>query len=469
MNHDKPINQILVVDDNEDVLLAARLLLKKYANIVQIEKNPKRIPLLLSEQKYDAILLDMNFTKDTTSGKEGLYWLQEILKMNPSAVVILITAYGDVEMAVRALKEGATDFVLKPWQNEKLIETILGAIETKKEQILEQTADPKNKNTVAKAKPAKGAKNPFEKIIGESEVMKTLFTIISKVAATDANVLVLGENGTGKEVIAQVIHDLSPRKDNVFVSVDMGAITGTLFESELFGHKKGAFTDAKDDREGRFEAANKGTLFLDEIGNLSLALQSKLLTVLQRREVIRVGSNKPVAVDIRLVCATNMPLYEMVKRNEFRQDLLYRINTVELRIPALRERGSDIGLLATHFVKVYSERYNKPHKGLSPAAIKKLERYDWPGNVRELQHAIERAVIMSDEEELQAGDFLFLLQKEESAELGGNMTDLNLETVEKLVIQKAISKHAGNISKAAQELGLTRASLYRRLEKHGLS
>ncbi len=469
MTHDKPINQILIVDDNEDVLLAARLLLKKYANIVQIEKNPKRIPLLLSEQKYDAILLDMNFTKDTTSGKEGLYWLQEILKMSPSAVVILITAYGDVEMAVRALKEGATDFVLKPWQNEKLIETILGAIETKKEQILEQTADPKNKNTLIKTKPAKGAKNPFEKIIGESEVMKTLFTIISKVAATDANVLVLGENGTGKEVIAQVIHDLSPRKDNVFVSVDMGAITGTLFESELFGHKKGAFTDAKDDREGRFEAANKGTLFLDEIGNLSLALQSKLLTVLQRREVIRVGSNKPVSVDIRLVCATNMPLYEMVKRNEFRQDLLYRINTVELRIPALRERGSDIGILANHFVKTYSERYNKPHKGLSPAAIKKLERYDWPGNVRELQHAIERAVIMSDEEELQAGDFLFLLQKEESAELGGNMTDLNLETVEKLVIQKAISKHAGNISKAAQELGLTRASLYRRLEKHGLS
>jgi transcriptional regulator with PAS, ATPase and Fis domain len=278
--------------------------------------------------------------------------------------------------------------------------------------------------------------------------------------------LILGENGTGKEVIAKAIHDQSLRKDNAFVSVDMGAITETLFESELFGHKKGAFTDAKEDRPGRFEAAHKGTLFLDEIGNLSLSLQSKLLTALQRREIVRLGSNQPTPVDIRLVCATNMPLYEMVENNEFRQDLLYRINTVELRLPALRERVEDIPLLANHFIEYYSQKYKKEVKKLSEAALRKLQKYHWPGNVRELQHAIERAVIMSDEPEFETGDFLFLLEKHESAEM--EITDYNLENIEKLVIQKAITKYAGNISQAAKALGLTRASLYRRMEKHDL-
>jgi two-component system, NtrC family, response regulator HydG len=465
MEKAKPIDKILIIDDNEDILLATRLLLKKHANIVQTEKNPKKIPFLINTEKYDAILLDMNFTNDTTSGKEGFYWLQEILQRDPKAAVIMITAYGDVEMAVRALKEGATDFVLKPWQNEKLIETIVSAIQTKKASDGKTVAATPAAST-AKKTSGKGQKNPFEKLIGESEAMRNLNMIIQKIAATDANILVLGENGTGKEVIAQVIHDLSLRKDKVFVSVDMGSITESLFESELFGHKKGAFTDAKDDRAGRFEVANEGTLFLDEIGNLTMSLQSKLLTTLQRREIIRVGTNKSIPIDIRLICATNMPLYEMVSSGEFRQDLLYRINTVELRIPPLRERGDDVIILAKHFIETYSERYKKKAKPLEDSAIRKLQKYHWPGNVRELQHAIERAIIMSDEDELTSGDFLFLVQKGESGELGLN--DFNLESIEKTVIQKAVEKHAGNISKAAKELGLTRASLYRRLEKHGL-
>ncbi len=460
---ERELGKVLVIDDNEDILLATKLLLKKYAKLVQIEKDPRKIPFLLNQDKYDVILLDMNFTKDTATGKEGFYWLEEILTRDPQAVVVMITAYGDVEMAVRALKAGATDFVLKPWQNDKLVETLYNAVTTKKGS---KTTTKDNSSTSAVKKVAGAAVNPFEGIIGKSEAMMNLFTIIRKVAVTDANVLILGENGTGKEVIARAIHQASQRKSHPFVSVDVGAITETLFESELFGHKKGAFTDAKEDRAGRFEAANKGTLFLDEIGNLPLAMQSKLLTVLQRREVTRVGSNQATPIDIRLVCATNMPLYEMVEKNEFRQDLLYRINTVELHLPALRERQEDIPLLAEHYAKVYSKRYNLPQKSFSASAMRKLQQYHWPGNVRELQHAIERAIIISDEDELQAGDFLFLLQKSESAEL--DIDDYNLENVEKLVIQKAISKHAGNISKAAKALGLTRASLYRRLEKHGL-
>ncbi len=450
------LGKILVIDDNEDILLATKLLLKKFAQMVFIEKDPRRIPFLLNQDKYDAILLDMNFSKDITSGKEGFHWLNEIKQRDPNATVIMITAYGDVEMAVRALKEGATDFVLKPWQNDKLVATIANAIANKKGQKSAEAA-----NTAIKKE-----KKPDGIVLGESEAMKNLFTIISKVAITDANILLLGENGTGKEVIARAIHEYSMRKNNIFVSVDMGAITETLFESELFGHKKGAFTDAKEDRAGRFEAANKGTLFLDEIGNLSLSLQSKLLTALQRREIVRLGSNQPVSVDIRLVCATNMPLHEMIESSEFRQDLLYRINTVELRIPPLRDREDDIPLLANHFIKVYSDKYHKDIKGLTAGAIKKFQKYHWAGNVRELQHAIERAVIMSEDPELDIGDFLFLLEKHESAEM--EITDYNLENVEKLVIQKAITKYSGNISQAAKALGLTRASLYRRMEKHGL-
>ncbi len=447
-----------MIDDDEDVLLAAKMLLKKYNYHVIIEKNPNKIPFLLNNDTYDVILLDMNFSKDTTSGKEGFQWLAQIKEKDPDAVVIMITAFGDVEMAVRALKEGATDFILKPWQNEKLIATISTAIRLKK-----------SYNEVDKLRKAKQMleeqiSQPFRDIIGQSQAIKDVFNLIDKVAKTDANILILGENGTGKELVARAIHQKSLRKDNSFVSVDMGAITETLFESELFGHKKGAFTDAREDRPGRFELANGGSLFLDEIGNLNLSLQSKLLNALQSRKVTRVGSNQSMDVDIRLVCATSMPLALMVKEGRFRQDLLYRINTVEIHIPALYERVEDIPLLANHFLNYYSKKYRKDVLSITPEAITKLKKYPWPGNVRELQHALERAVIMADSTTLQESDFLF------SRKVDANVAadTLNLDEVEKAAVIKAIQLHNGNISKAADELGLTRASLYRRMEKYGI-
>lgn len=457
---DKELGKILIIDDDEDVLIAAKLLLKKHAKEVIIEKNPKKIPFLMNNGTYDVILLDMNFSKDITSGKEGFYWLEQILDADPQAVVILITAFGDVEMAVKALKEGATDFVLKPWQNEKLIGTLSAAIK------LKQSYQEVNKLKSAKKQLEDDINKPFKDIIGDSPAMKNVYSIIDKVAGTDANVLILGENGTGKELVARAIHQRSLRKENVFVGVDMGAITETLFESELFGHKKGAFTDAKEDRAGRFEVATGGSLFLDEIGNLGMPLQSKLLSVLQQRQVTRIGSNKAVDIDIRLICATNMPVYEMVAENTFRQDLLYRINTVELHLPPLRERQDDVTVLAEHFTQIYCDKYRKPHKKLAASTLKKMTKYPWPGNIRELQHAIERAIIMSEGNILMPDDFFFLVQKTDNqSETSDN---LNLDDVEKNVILKAVNKHSGNISKAAKELGLTRASLYRRLEKHGL-
>ena len=449
--------KILMIDDDEDVLLAAKMLLKKFGFQVIIDKNPNKIPFLLNNDTYDVILLDMNFSKDTTSGKEGYEWLRQIKERDPQAVVILITAFGDVEMAVRALKEGATDFILKPWQNEKLIATISTAIKLKK-----------SYNEVDKLKKAKQMleeqiSQPFRDIIGNSQAMGDVFGLIDKVAKTDANILILGENGTGKELVARAIHQKSLRKDNSFIAVDMGAITETLFESELFGHKKGAFTDAREDRPGRFELANSGTLFLDEIGNLSMSLQSKLLSALQSRKITRVGANASLDVDIRLICATNMPLHQMVKEGKFRQDLLYRINTVEILIPPLGERTDDIPLLANHFVGYYSRKYRKDIASITPEAMLKLKKYAWPGNVRELQHAIERAVIMADSTSLQESDFLFSRKSESTA------TDsLNLDEVEKAAVTRALQLHNGNISKAADELGLTRASLYRRMEKYGL-
>lgn len=450
--------KILMIDDDEDVLLAAKMLLKKYNYHVIIEKNPNKIPFLLNNDTYDVILLDMNFSKDTTSGKEGFEWLGQIKEKDPNAVVIMITAFGDVEMAVRALKEGATDFVLKPWQNEKLIATISTAIRLKK-----------SYNEVDKLRKAKEMleeqiSQPFRDIIGSSPSIKDVFTLIDKVAKTDANVLILGENGTGKELVARAIHQKSLRNDSSFVAVDMGAITETLFESELFGHKKGAFTDAREDRPGRFELANGGTLFLDEIGNLSMNLQSKLLTALQSRQVTRVGTSQPIDVDIRLVCATNMNLHQMVKEGKFRQDLLYRINTVEITIPPLCERVDDIPMLANHFLNYYAKKYRKNVLSISPDAIVKLKKYAWPGNVRELQHAIERALIMADSPTLQESDFLFSRKRMDSP----SSDTLNLDEVEKAAVVKAIQLHNGNISKAAEELGLTRASLYRRMEKYGV-
>jgi DNA-binding NtrC family response regulator len=450
--------KILMIDDDEDVLLAAKMLLKKQNHHVIIEKNPKKIPFLLNNDTYDVILLDMNFSKDITSGKEGFYWLDEIIKYDPSAVVILITAFGDVEMAVRALKQGATDFILKPWQNEKLIATIATAIK------LKQSYNEVDKLKKAKEMLEEQISKPFAEIIGKSQPIQEVFNLTDKVAKTDANVLILGENGTGKELIARAIHQRSLRKDKSFVSVDMGAITETLFESELFGHKKGAFTDAREDRPGRFELANGGTLFLDEIGNLSLALQGKLLSALQSRVVTRVGSNQPQTVDIRLICATNMPLQKMVQEGTFRQDLLYRINTVEIRVPPLCERVEDIPLLAQHYLNHYAKKYHKSVKLITNEAMDRLKRYAWPGNIRELQHAIERAIIMTDSDTLQESDFLL----SRSLTSGAINNTLNLDEVEKTAIAKALQMHNGNISKAADELGLTRASLYRRMEKYGL-
>ena len=458
---EKELGKILIIDDDEDVLLAAKLLLKKHAQQVIIEKNPKKIPFLLNNDSYDVILLDMNFSKDITSGKEGFHWLNEIVTKDPQAVVILITAFGDVEMAVKALKEGATDFVLKPWQNEKLLATLATASKLKR-----------SYNEVDRLKKAKrqleqDINQPFKDIIGSSTAMAKVYKLIDKVAKTDANVLILGENGTGKELIARALHQKSMRKDNVFVGVDMGAITETLFESELFGHKKGAFTDAKADRAGRFEVANQGTLFLDEIGNLGMPLQSKLLAVLQNREVTRLGTNTPIKIDIRLICATNLPIDEMVAESKFRQDLLYRINTVEIQLPPLRERLEDIPQLSEHFYAMYSNKYRKDLTGLTEEAINHLKKYPWPGNVRELQHAIERAVIMTENDKLDQEDFFFLTASS-TQDMPSASDNYNLDEIEKNVIHRAIDKHSGNISKAAKELGLTRASLYRRLEKHGL-
>ena len=455
------LGKILIIDDNEDLLFAAKMLLKKHAKEVIIEKDPRRIPFLITNNSFDVVLLDMNFREDTTSGKEGFYWLSQIKEIDPKSVVILITAFGDVEMAVQALKEGATDFILKPWQNEKLLATLHSAVKLKESYNEVDKLQKKQKQLQS------DLKKPYTDIIGASASMKNIFSIIDKVAQTDANVLILGENGTGKELIARAIHDRSLRKDEIFVGVDMGAITETLFESELFGHKRGAFTDAKDDRAGRFEIADNGTLFLDEIGNLSMPLQSKLLTVLQKREVTRIGTNKAIPVDIRLICATNMHVHEMVLDNTFRQDLLYRINTVEIFLPPLRERQDDIPTLANYFLKQYCHKYRKSFQGFTSSALELLQRYQWPGNIRELQHAIERAIIMAEGNELDSRDFFFLSAKPASEKAPTTVT-LNLDDMERSTIQRAIDKSGGNISKAAKELGLTRASLYRRLEKYGL-
>ena len=454
--------RILIVDDNEDLLRAARMFLKRHVGQVDIEKNPESIPSLLNNEQYDVILLDMNFTKDVSSGHEGFLWLEQILDIDPSAVVVLITAYGDVQMAVKAIKEGATDFVLKPWENEKLLATIYSAMRLRETKM--EVASLKSRQQLLSA----DADNKFQDIIGNSMVMQQVYQTIERVASTDANVLVLGENGTGKEVIARSIHRNSLRSAEAFIGVDMGAISETLFQSELFGHMRGSFTDAKEDRPGRFEVAHKGTLFLDEIGNLSLPLQAKLLSVLQSRQVTRVGSNKAKDIDIRLVCATNMPILDMVKDNKFRQDLLYRINTIEIQIPPLRDRLEDIPLLANHFLNLYDRKYQKNVRTISEAAMRILQKYNWPGNVRELQHAIERAVIMCNSQVLNPEDFFFNTSPTRGEESHVTLDDYHLEEVEKILIRKVLKKYDGNITQAANELGLTRSSLYRRLEKYGL-
>jgi len=457
---DKRYGKVLVIDDNEDVLLSIRLLLKKHVTTVHTEKTPNTLPSLLKNDHYDVILLDMNFTRDMSSGQEGFTWLNYILEADPSAVVILITAYGGVELAVRAIKEGATDFVLKPWQNEKLLATVSAALKLRQSRTEAELHRWRQKQLSA------DIDQPFHDIIGVSPAMQKIFSTVEKVAGTNANVLILGDSGTGKELVARALHRHSERAGDVFISVDLGALSETLFESELFGHMKGAFTDAREDRAGRFEIASGGTLFLDEIGNLPLPLQSKLLAVLQTRQVTRLGSNRPRSIDIRLICATNMNIADMVARNRFRQDLMYRINTVEIHLPPLRNREEDIPLLAEHFLRIYAKKYHQSQKRFSPGTLKRLQKYHWPGNVRELQNAIERAVILSESQVLQPHDFFF--PPDETRSEAFDLEEFNLEEVERVVIRKIMDKHQGNISKAATELGLTRASLYRRLEKYGL-
>ena len=447
---------ILVVDDNKAVLNALEMLLAGVFREVITLRTPNQIEAILESGRVDVVLLDMNFSAGINTGNEGLYWLSRIKEYAAEIPVVLFTAYADIDLAVRAVKEGATDFVVKPWDNAKLVATLLAAYrlhESRREV----------KQLKAKEEVLKGQLSPERTVVwGESDVMRRGRQLIEKVAVTDANVLITGENGTGKEIVAREIHALSGRKEEVMISVDMGAITETLFESELFGHVKGAFTDAREDRVGKFEAANKGTLFLDEIGNLSYALQSKLLATLQSRKVIRVGSNKPIDVNIRLICATNSDLPRMVKEGTFREDLLYRINTIHVEVPPLRERGNDILLLAEAFLRDYGRKYRKPDLSFSGETRQRLLGYSWPGNVRELQHTVEKAVIMCDRQVLTPEDFLF---KSESGEMAPLET---LEDMEREMIRKALERHEGNLSAVASRLGITRQTLYNKMKKFNL-
>ena len=428
-------------------------------NHVKCLSTPNQIVSELRKIEYHLVLLDMNFKSGANTGNEGLFWLKEIKEKSPATSVVHITAYGDVELAVNALKRGATDFVLKPWDNAKLLATVQSAIQLSLSKV--EVDDLKQKQ-----KELKRVINKEEKfIIGSSPELMKVLKMVQKVAQTDTNILITGENGTGKELIAREIHRLSKRNNEVLVSVDMGAITETLFESELFGHMKGAFTDAKESRSGKFEVANKGTLFLDEIGNLSFNLQAKLLAALQNREISRLGSTKPTPIDIRLICATNKNLPQMVENELFREDLLYRINTIQVEVPPLRERGNDILILADFFLKKYAYKYDKPTPKLNKQAQDKLLKYQWPGNIRELEHSCEKAVILSDQQILGANDFYL---KPVSSKLKDNAS-LNIEEMEKKLINEALDKNPGNISAAANELGITRQTLYNKMKKFGLS
>lgn len=453
--------RILVVDDDPDILVAAKLLLRRHFATIDTTTMPQQIPKLFESHRYDAVLLDMNFALGQRSGEEGLEWLANILQLDPHASVILITGYSDVETAVGAIKTGACDFVAKPWQNERLIATVSSAVELHRSKSEAATVKSRNRELVASTEKSAD-------LVGSSAPMQRVFQMITRAAPTDANVLILGENGTGKEVVAREIHRQSSRSGEVFVSIDLGSISESLFESELFGHKKGAFTDAKENRIGRIQAANGGTLFLDEIGNLPLHLQTKLLTVIEQREVRPVGGNKAVPFDVRLVCATNVPLSSLTNEDVFRQDLLYRINTVEINVPALKDRLDDLPALLEHFIGINARKYNVARKRVSAGALARLQAYGWPGNIRELRHAVERATIMSVGEALEIDDFSFAPGKPEQAIGGMAFESFNLDEIERKIVETVLEKHAGNISHAAKELGITRTSLYRRIEKHGL-
>jgi len=453
-----PKGNILIVDDNKNVLSALEILLSAEYDRVTCLSSPNLLISELRKNPYHLVLLDMNFNAGVNTGNEGIYWLQQIREQHPDLSVVMITAYGDVELAVKALKAGATDFILKPWENVKLLATVRSAI-----QLSQSKGEVKDLRQ--KEKELKKVINKDDKfIVGSSPELMQVLNIVRKVAKTNTNILITGENGTGKELIAREIHRLSERCDEMMVSVDMGAVSETLFESELFGHVKGAFTDARESRAGKFEVANKGTLFLDEIGNLSFHLQAKLLAALQNREITRIGSNQPVPIDIRLICATNKDLPSLVARGLFREDLLYRINTIQIEVPPLRERGDDILALAEFFLKKYAWKYDKLALKFNHQAQEKLLKYSWPGNIRELEHSIEKAVILSENNVLKADDFFL-------KPLGGPRTEedtLKLEEMEKRLILRALEKNPGNVSAAADQLGITRQTLYNKMKKFGI-
>jgi DNA-binding NtrC family response regulator len=450
--------RILVVDDNRNVLGALRIFLENHFEEVTLLSSPGQIVSTVREKSPDVVLLDMNFSAGINSGNEGLYWLSEIKKMDAELPVVLFTAYADIELAIRALKDGATDFVVKPWDNTKLLATLQSALELRLSR--KEVKRLREKQTTLSRELTSGD----EICWGVSHAMQELLGVLRKVAATDANVLVTGENGTGKELIAKKIHNLSPRAAEPMVTVDMGAVTESLFESELFGHVKGAFTDAKADRAGKFEAADGGTLFLDEIGNLSFALQAKLLAALQSRLVTRVGSNTPIPVDIRLVAATNKDLPRMVREGAFREDLLYRINTITVEVPPLRDRREDIAPLSRFFLDRFSRKYDKPPVELSSTALAKLQNYRWPGNVRELQHALEKAVILAEGPRLEPADFYF-----NSADEHTEMVEaISIEEMERMLIEKSLRKNDRNLSAVAAQLGISRPTLYARMKKYGI-
>lgn len=464
--------KILIVDDNEDILFTLKMLLRPLAESITALSDPRELLPLVSRTRFDVILLDMNFRRDAVSGKEGFQWLEEILKLDSKAVVIFITAYADTEKAVQAIKQGATDFIPKPWQNEKLLATVSAALQlsfsrTEVEILTRQKEKLKQQQQTLKEQTEALSSAPEPTlVIGESAAMRAIFQTIRKCSDTDANLLLLGENGTGKDLIARYIYEQSPRKKEIYVPIDLGSIPETLFESELFGYEKGAFTDAHKNKPGRVEVASGGTLFLNEIGNLSLPLQSKLLSVIEQRRSSRLGSTGSYPVDVRLICATNSDLYAAIDKGQFRQDLLYRINTIEVRIPPLRERGNDLFLLAEFFLQRYRKKYKKDLRGISKEARKQMQLYRWPGNVRELEHAMERAVILSTGSLLTAEDFSLHNRQPQTAL--SEKERYNLERMERDSINEVLRMCSGNITLAAELLGITRTSLYRRIEKFGL-
>ena len=452
----KSKGKILIADDDKNILKSLSILLDNEFEKVDTLSNPNLIISQYQKDNYDIVLLDMNFSAGLNTGNEGIYWLNEILKIDKNATVIFITAYGDVNLAVKAMKQGATDFIIKPWNNEKLIHTLQSALKIRESQLKIDKLSKDNESLSSEIN------KPNEEIIGSSAAMKEVFAVIDKVAATDASVLITGENGTGKELITKEIHRRSARKSKLLITIDMGSIPESLFETELFGHTKGAFTDAKEDKTGRFEIANGGTLFLDEIGNLPVSLQSKILTVLQKQEIIPVGANKSIPIDIRLITATNKNPEELIQKGLFREDLFYRINTVQIQLPPLRKRKEDILEIAEYYLRIFATKYEKQRVKFSNQALDTLQQYQWPGNIRELKHTIEKAVILSTNNLLDPDDFM-LKQKPKKQEW-----PLKFEEIEKKAIVRALENNEGKMTEAARELGLTRQTLYNKIKKYNI-